>query len=33
MRYDQLISLGWKVMLPVALLNLVATGGIMLLVK
>jgi NADH-quinone oxidoreductase subunit H len=27
-RYDQLMSYGWKVMLPIALLNLVATGGI-----
>jgi NADH-quinone oxidoreductase subunit H len=29
-RYDQLMSLGWKVMLPVALLNIVVTGGILL---
>ena len=29
-RYDQLMSFGWKVMLPIALLNLVATGGIVL---
>ncbi len=27
-RYDQLLSYGWKVMLPLALLNLVVTGGI-----
>jgi NADH-quinone oxidoreductase subunit H len=27
-RYDQLMSLGWKVMLPLALFNLVVTGGI-----
>lgn len=33
MRYDQLISLGWKVMLPLTLLNLVVTGGILLLTK
>ena len=28
MRYDQLISFGWKVMLPLALINLLVTGGI-----
>ncbi len=27
-RYDQLMAFGWKVMLPVALLNLVLTGGV-----
>lgn len=27
-RYDQLMSFGWKVMLPVALINLVVTGGV-----
>lgn len=27
-RYDQLMSFGWKVMLPLSLLNLVLTGGI-----
>jgi len=27
-RYDQLMAFGWKVMLPVALLNLVITGGV-----
>ena len=30
-RYDQLMSFGWKVMLPIALLNLVITGGVALL--
>ncbi len=30
-RYDQLMSLGWKVLLPLALLNLLVTGGIILL--
>jgi len=29
-RYDQLLSFGWKVMFPLALLNLVVTGGILL---
>jgi NADH-quinone oxidoreductase subunit H len=29
-RYDQLISFGWKLMLPLALANLVATGAIVL---
>ncbi len=29
-RYDQLMSYGWKVMLPLALLNLLVTGGIVL---
>jgi NADH-quinone oxidoreductase subunit H len=29
-RYDQLMGLAWKVLLPLALLNLVATGGIVL---
>ena len=30
-RYDQLMSLGWKVLLPVTLLNLLATGALALL--
>jgi NADH-quinone oxidoreductase subunit H len=29
-RYDQLTSFGWKVLLPLALLNLVVTGGVVL---
>jgi NADH-quinone oxidoreductase subunit H len=30
-RYDQLMAFGWKVMLPVSLVNLLATGAIILL--
>lgn len=29
-RYDQLMSYGWKVMLPLSLLNILVTGGILL---
>jgi NADH-quinone oxidoreductase subunit H len=32
-RYDQLMSYGWKVLLPLSLLNLVVTGGILLAVN
>jgi NADH-quinone oxidoreductase subunit H len=32
-RYDQLMSLGWKVMLPLTLINIVVTGGVLLLYK
>ncbi len=32
-RYDQLMALGWKVMLPLALLNLAVTGGVVLAVR
>jgi NADH-quinone oxidoreductase subunit H len=28
LRYDQLMKLGWKVLIPLGLLNIVATGGI-----
>lgn len=31
-RYDQLMAYGWKMMLPLALLNLVVTGGVVVLV-
>jgi NADH-quinone oxidoreductase subunit H len=30
LRYDQLMMLGWKVMMPLALLNIVVTGAILL---
>ena len=30
LRYDQLMDLGWKILIPVALLNIMVTGGIML---
>jgi NADH-quinone oxidoreductase subunit H len=33
MRYDQLMSLGWIVLLPLALLNIVVTGGVLLLIR
>lgn len=33
LRYDQLMHLGWKLLVPVALLNIVATGGVMLILK
>jgi NADH-quinone oxidoreductase subunit H len=29
-RYDQLMSFGWRIMLPLALLNLLITGGVLL---
>lgn len=33
LRYDQLMSLGWKVFIPVALLNIMATGAIILMIE
>jgi NADH-quinone oxidoreductase subunit H len=32
-RYDQLMAFGWKVMLPLALFNLMATGAAVLLIR
>lgn len=32
LRYDQLMVLGWKFLIPVALLNIVVTGGVILLI-
>jgi NADH-quinone oxidoreductase subunit H len=31
LKYDQLMHLGWKVLVPVALINIMVTGGVMLL--
>ncbi|MDD5205025.1 MAG: NADH-quinone oxidoreductase subunit NuoH [Desulfobacterales bacterium] len=33
LRYDQFMNLGWKALVPVALINIVFTGGVMLLLK
>ncbi|MEC8692480.1 MAG: NADH-quinone oxidoreductase subunit H, partial [Bacteroidota bacterium] len=30
-RYDQLMHLGWKTMIPLAIFNMLATGAVMLL--
>ena len=31
LRYDQLMALGWKVLIPLALINIMVTGAILLL--
>lgn len=33
LRYDQLMALGWKILLPLSLLNLMATAGILLAIR
>jgi NADH-quinone oxidoreductase subunit H len=33
LRYDQLMDLGWKCLVPAALINIVLTGGVLLLVR
>lgn len=33
LRYDQLMHVGWKVLIPVALLNIMATGAVILMIR
>jgi NADH-quinone oxidoreductase subunit H len=33
LRYDQLMHLGWKVLIPAALLNIIVTGAVILIIK
>jgi NADH-quinone oxidoreductase subunit H len=33
MRYDRLMSMGWKILIPVSLLNIIATGAVVLMTK
>jgi NADH-quinone oxidoreductase subunit H len=33
LRYDQLMNLGWKFMVPAAMLNIIVTGGVVLLIN
>ena len=32
LRYDQLMEIGWKVLIPVSLINILATGALMMMV-
>jgi NADH-quinone oxidoreductase subunit H len=33
LRYDQIMNIGWKVLIPLALVNIVITGGVLLAVR